>query len=284
MHVHPFCKEVTWPNLEKVADILWGANTKIRKRLRPFLDQLAFKTSIDHYIELMDKYNIEKSVIVSWNITTAQGICIVTNDDIANLVSKYPKRLIGFGCVDVPASDAMDQLDYAIDSLCLKGIKLVPPAQRFDISDKKYDFLWKRMEDLNIPLWTHGGHILTAKGTIAKYGHPMLIDDVAMRHENLIIIIGHMGAPWFWDTYSVVLRHPNVYIDISAWPELYTYFPWDAFISYHIDHKILFASDHPLHHWNQIIPSFKKLSLPEKIKEKILSDNARKLLKSIKII
>ena len=279
MHIHPFCKEATWQDLEKIADVMWGAGTLKRKRMRPFLDQLATKTSIKDYISLMDKNGIDKAVIVSFNIITAYGVCMVNNDDVANLASKYPKRLIGFGCVDVPASDAMDQLDYAINSLELKGIKLVPPVQKFDISDPKYDNLWKKMVDLDVILWTHGGHQVSTKGSVAKFGHPSLIDEVAMKHEDLKIVIGHMGTPWFWDTYSVVLRNPNVYVDISAHPDLYNYFPWDAYIKYNIEDKILFASDYPLCQWSRIIPAVEALSISKVVKEKILGKNAAKLLK-----
>ena len=279
MHIHPFCKEATWDDLEKIADVMWGSGTIKRKRMRPLLDQLANTTSISDYISQMDKNNIDKAVIVSFNIRTAYGICMVNNDDIVNLVAKYPDRLIGFGCIDVPAPDAMEQLDYVINSLGLRGIKLVPPVQKFDISDKKYDPLWKKMEDSNIILWTHGGHQDSTKGSIAKYGHPLLIDELAMRHEDLTIIIGHMGTPWFWDTYSVVLRHSNVYVDISAHYDLYNHFPWDAFTKANIENKILFASDYPLIQWSMILPAVNAIPVSEGVKKKILGENAAKLLK-----
>ncbi len=57
-----------------------------------------------------------------------------------------------------------------------------------------------------------------------------------------------MGVPWFWDIYSVILRHPNVCADIFAHPDFYPYFPWDVYSKYNIEHKILFGYDHPLVH------------------------------------
>ncbi len=278
MHVHPFCKESTWDDLEKIADVMWGLDPKKRRLMRPFLDTVSKKISIDDYISQMDKFGINKAVIVSFNITTAYGIIMVTNDDIADFVSKYPDRFIGFACIDVPAPNAMDQLDYAISSLELKGVKLVPPVQKFDISDPQYDPLWKQMVDLNIPLWSHTGHQVSTGGSVAKYGHPMLIDELAMRHVDLRIIMGHMGTPWFWEAWSVTLKHPNVYVDISAHPDLYSYFPWDAFTKYNIENKVLFASDHPLCHWNQILPAIEALSISKGFKNRILGKNAAKLL------
>lgn len=279
MHIHPVCREATWENTdEEIIDAFSGSDRNKRRLWSNFMKIVKVKISINDYIKLMDEFGVNKAVIVSFNIKTAYGIKLVTNDDIANFEKLYPDRFIGFGCVDIPAPDAMAQLEYVIDSLNLKGIKLVPPVQKFDISDKKYDSIWKKMVDNDIPLWTHGGHQVSTAGAIAKFGHPLLIDELAMRHENLKIIIGHMGTPWFWDTYSVVLRHPNVYVDISAHPDLYHYFPWDAYTNYHIEHKVLFGSDHPLVHWNRIIPAAKELTISDDFKNKILYENAKKLL------
>lgn len=227
----------------------------------------------------MDKFNINKAVIVAYDVSTAYSIVMVNNDDIADFVKRYPDRFIGFGCIDVPAKDAKDQLEYAISSLKLRGIKLVPPVQKFDYSDKKYDPLWKKMIDLNVPLWTHGGHQASFYGSIAKYGHPLLIDDLALRHRDLTIIIGHMGVPWMWDAWSVVLRHENVCIDISAYPNLYNWFPWDAFITEDLSHKIMFASDYPLIHYSQIFAAFEKVNISDSLRKAILEKNAIKLLK-----
>jgi len=279
MHVHPVCKEATGENTDKeIIDAFAGSNKKSRRLWTNFMKVVKTKISIETFIKLMDDFGIDKAVIVAFNIKTAYGVNLVTNDDIAKFESLYSDRFIGFGCVDIPAPDAMDQLEYAIESLNLKGIKLVPPVQKFDISDKKYDPLWKKMVDLNIPVWTHGGHQVSTAGSIAKYGHPMLIDEMAMRHEDLKIIIGHMGTPWFWDTYSTVLRHLNVYVDISAHYELYNYFPWDAYTKYQIEDKVLFGSDHPLVHWNKILPTVKALPISDAFKNKILFENAQKLL------
>jgi len=278
MHVHPFCKEATWDDLNKVANAMWGLDPQKRKYMLKMLENLTKNVSIADYVALMDKFGIDKSVIVSFNVKTALDLILVSNEDVSNFVKSFPNRFIGFAGIDIPAADALEQLEYAITSLELKGLKLVPPVQKIDISDKKYDKIWKKMVDLNMPLWTHGGHQVSTGGSIAKFGHPMLIDEVAMRHEDLKIIIGHMGTPWFWDAYSVVLRHPNVYIDISAHPELYKYFPWDAYVSYNITHKVLFASDHPLVHWNQIIPAVKNLTISDDFKDLILGRNAQKFL------
>jgi len=279
MHVHPFCKEAHYGDKKKIADAMSGNDPIKLKSVNRMLKAIMEQYTLEDYITLMDKFNINKAVIVSLNVSSAYGFIMVSNEDIADFVKKFPDRFIGFACIDVPAADALEQLDYAINSLNLNGVKLVPPAQKFDISERKYDSLWKKMIDLNIPLWTHGGHQGSFYGSIARYGHPLLIDDIALRHKELTIIIGHMGVPWMWDAWSVVMRHKNVYIDISAYPNLYNWFPWDAFITENLSHKILFASDYPLKHYSEIFNAFDKLQINDSLKHLILEKNAKKILK-----
>lgn len=279
MHIHPFCKEATWDDLKKIASAMGGSDPSKIRYYRATMKHFSSKISIDDYITMMDKSGIDKAVIVSFNIKTAYGVCLVTNDDIADFEKRHPDRFIGFAGIDVPAPDAMEQLDYAINSLNLKGVKLVPPVQKFDISDPKYQPLWRKLADSGTILWTHCGHQLSTAGAVARFGHPQLIDKLATENEDLTIIMGHMGTPWFWDTWSVVLRHTNVYVDISAHPDLYQYFPWDAFSKYDLEYKVFFASDHPLCHWNKILPAVKNLPINDTFKRKILGENAAKLFK-----
>lgn len=179
MHVHPFCREVLWDDLNKIADAMWGANPSKRKYMYKMLKNVSENVSIDDYITLMDEFEIEKAIIVSFNAKTAYDIILVSNDNIADLVALHPERLIGFAGLDFPSPNVIDDLDYAINSLNLKGVKAVPPVQKVDISDSIYDPIWKKMIDLNIPLWTHGGHQVSTTGSIAKFGHPMLIDEIS---------------------------------------------------------------------------------------------------------
>jgi hypothetical protein len=277
MHIHPFCKEATWPDINKIAEAMGGSDLNRQRFYKSSMKTFSTKTSIDDYILGMDKAGIDKAVIVSFNITTSYGICLVTNENIADFEKLHPDRFIGFAGIDVPAPDAMEQIDHAINSLELKGVKLVPPVQKFDISDSKYQPLWRKLADSGTILWTHCGHQVSTTGAVARFGHPKLIDKLASKNEDLTIIMGHMGVPWFWEAWSVVLRNPNVYIDISAHPDLYQYFPWDAFSKYDLEDKVFFASDHPMCHWNKILPAVKQLPINHSFRRKILGENAAKL-------
>jgi predicted TIM-barrel fold metal-dependent hydrolase len=71
---------------------------------------------------------------------------------------------------------------------------------------------------LRLPLLMHVGVPLPSM--LMKYSHPFLLDELALRHPDLTIIAAHAGAPWVLETLAVAVRHPNVYLDVSALPAI----------------------------------------------------------------
>ena len=80
MHIHPFCKEVhLGDDIEKIVDSLLGSNKQGRRRMQKLYEAMFNKISIDDYVSLMNKYGIDKAVIVSFNLTTAYGAVSYTH-------------------------------------------------------------------------------------------------------------------------------------------------------------------------------------------------------------
>ncbi len=48
------------------------------------------------------------------------------------------------------------------------------------------------------------------------YALPRQIDEVALRHPELRIVIAHLGHPWIGECVAVIRKHPHVYADVSA--------------------------------------------------------------------
>jgi uncharacterized protein len=52
--------------------------------------------------------------------------------------------------------------------------------------------------------------------------HRQYIDEIALKFPNLKIICGHIGFPWTQEMIAVAWKHPNVFIDTSAYlPKYY---------------------------------------------------------------
>ena len=102
------------------------------------------------------------------------------------------------------------------------------------------------LERLGLPMLIHQGTTFSRAGSLAL-ARPALLDELALRHPKLTIVVAHMGHPWFEDAIAVVRRHPNVWADVSAligrrW---LLYNALVQAMEYRVDHKLLFGTDWP---------------------------------------
>ena len=281
IHVHPFCKEAhVTPSLDEGIQRMIGRHEpKRRELMKTMIKALFTSRSVADMISDMNEAAVERACIVPMDLTSHYGVELVTNEDVARIASAHPDRFIPFASVDPSMGRAAaDKLVQAVKTLGCRGLKLVPPVQHFDFSDPKHYPLWEAALELNIPVWTHTSHQRSHPDSDARLGHPMLVEPVALKYPDLKIILGHCGFPWPWEAWSLVVRHPNVYLDISAYSNLYNHLPRDAYSKYGAEEKILFATDYPLFGFKETIKAVKGLQLSPDFEKKILGENARKLL------
>lgn len=282
LHAHPFCKEATIiPNIKEAVKRMYGAggNSEHRKRVEALHETMFARRSVVDMISDMDEARVDMACIVAMDMTTRYGVVVVTNEDVAQMAKSYPNRFIPFASVDPSMGRrAVDELVHAVKNLGCRGLKLVPPVQYFNFSDPKFYHLWEAALEMDIVVWTHVAHQLSHPGSDARLGHPMLIEPVAIKYPDLKIVLGHCGFPWVWEAWSLVVRHPNVYVDISAYTNLYNHFPWDAYSKYGAEDKVLYSTDYPLFTYLETLAALNELDISPKFKEKIRGENAKRLL------
>ena len=83
-------------------------------------------------------------------------------------------------------------------------------------------------------------------GVRLKYGHPMLIDDVAVDFPDLPIVMAHPSFPWQDEAISVCLHKPLVHIDLSGWSPKYFSPTLVQYADTLLREKVLFGSDYPM--------------------------------------
>jgi len=86
------------------------------------------------------------------------------------------------------------------------------------------------------------------EGSSSETGRPIpYIDQVALDFPELVIVGGHVGYPWTEEMIAVCRKHPNVYIDTSAYtskrlpPELVSYMNSQSGRS-----RVLFGTNWPM--------------------------------------
>ena len=138
----------------------------------------------------------------------------VTNEYVRQIVDEASGRLIGFAGVSPLAHDATAELRHAIETLGLRGLKLHPPMQMFDPGDARCFPVYALMQEYGLPVLFHTGSGPTQLSD--RYSNPHLVDEVAVHFPRLKIVMAHAGRFWYPETLTMMRRHPNIHVDISA--------------------------------------------------------------------
>jgi len=111
-----------------------------------------------------------------------------------------------------------------------------------------------------------------------KYARPLHIDDVAAEFPDLTIIMAHPAVPWQEEQLAVVLHKGNVYMDLSGCALKYLRPVMTQYDTTLLQDKVLFGSDYPLLQPERWLRDFETLEMKPDVRQKILLENARKLL------
>ncbi len=189
--------------------------------------------------------NVEKAIIFALRYGDSVGI--ESNDETtAAAVAKYPDKFVGFAYVDPRRADCMDMLVHAIEDLKLKGVKFGPIYNGVALSDPRLTPVYEYLQKNNIPLTMHMGTTY-ARNAPVDMGRALHVEPVALKYPDLVMVMAHMGHPWYEECIIVSRKQPNVFCEISA----LSYRPWQyyniliAAQEYRITDKIFFGTDFP---------------------------------------
>jgi len=133
-------------------------------------------------------------------------------------------------------------------------------------------------EAAKVPVMIHSG-TSTFPAAKSRFGDPIHVDDIAVDHPELTILLAHGGRPlWCETAFFLARRHRNLYIDISSIPpnRLLRYFPRLE----EIQDKVLFGSDWPgpgVPSIQENLDGIEELMLSKELREKVFVTNARKV-------
>jgi len=205
----------------------------------------------------------------------------LANEKLSTLLQMLPDKLIGFAGFDPNQGDeAVVDIEHAVKELGFKGIKTVSSGLELDIKDKAFYPCYTAAQELDVPIIIHTGPALII-GAQIKHVQPLMVDEVAVDFPDLKIICAHMGGHHYMDVHNLLVRHPNVYDDLSFWP-LHPYYkdmiPWNL-LEKTVPDKILLGSDYPAGQTlTEAVEAVRSLPISEVFMRKILGENAARLL------
>ena len=140
------------------------------------------------------------------------------NQELADYVSSNSKAY-GFAAIN-PVEDPVSQ--KAVKALTLdqglSGLVLYCAEDGFHPAHSRALQLYEAAEGLGLIVYFHNCPPYSPVAVL-DYARPWLIDEVARTFGSLKIIIGRMGAPFLEQTNSLLVKHANVYADLSIHPQ-----------------------------------------------------------------
>jgi hypothetical protein len=191
----------------------------------------------------MDEAGITRSLICAWEGPRGS---LISNDEVAAFVRAAPDRLVGVGSVDISRPRAaVLEIRRCVRELGFKAIRVLPWLWEIPPTHARFYPVFDECCELGIPFCTQVGH--TGPLMPSDVGRPIPhIDQVAIDFPELVVVCGHIGYPWTEEMLAVATKHPNVYIDTSAYtvkrypPNLV------AYLRSHGASKVLFGSNWPM--------------------------------------
>lgn len=233
----------------------------------------------------MDVAGIERAVLLPIDCRRARKDSVSSNEQVAELC-RGSQRFIGFASVDPLKKGAARELENAVKKLGLRGLKLDPALQNFRPEDRKVYPVYETAEALGVPMVVHTG-MSWAPETPLESGYPLHLEEPIRRFPKLAFVLAHWGWPWVWEATALALKYPNVYLDTSCLyydsPKEFYQFVFSkqiptTVIERSLRNKIVFGSNYPRVEIKNMVHALKSLGLTEGCLNKILKENAERLL------
>ena len=231
----------------------------------------------------MDAEGVERVGLINYVSPEVMGFGREVNDWVTSFVKADPMRLIAFGSVNPRFSDDVRRDLDRLVAAGIRGIKVHPPHQLFRANAYTDGLtgladLYSGAQAAGLPVMFHTGTSIFP-GARNKFADPMDVDDVTVDFPDLKIILAHGGRPiWMPQTFFLLRRHANVFLDVSGIPpsKLLEYFPRLEEVA----DRVLWGTDWPspgVRSMRVNVDRFLRLPLPDDTKRKILYDNAARL-------
>jgi uncharacterized protein len=158
----------------------------------------------------------------------------------------------------------------------LRGVKLHPMYQNFFIDDKYMYGFYELMASFGFYVMFHTGYDMAFPGN--TQADVERVKKVADWFKDLTIVCTHVGGWKQWDRIGCLSNCENVYTETSLALCEVSDEEFVRLIGRFDENRVLFGSDSPWTDQKIALERTLQLPIPDRVKEKIFSGNARTLL------
>lgn len=185
--------------------------------------------SVSQVLREMDEAQIDKTCILGLSLPRLYG---GTGDEkIFELYLKpHPDRFIGFAGIDPVSIDGSFNRKGLVDARRaildqgFRGLKMLPVYTNVNPKDGVNYPFYELAAELKVPITIHQG-MTEVRTPPAEFGRPYHLDRVLLDFPSVLMNVAHLGWPWEEEVFALMVKHPNLYADISmisdmGWPRL----------------------------------------------------------------
>ena len=178
---------------------------------------------------------------------------------------------IGFGTVHAGMENILEEVQR-IEEMGLKGIKIHPDCQRFDIDDPRLFPMYESIQG-RLPVMMHLGD------ENFDHSHPARLRKVLDNFPKLEVCAAHFGGHTMYDTAMEYLSDTNCILDISSTLMFLDKKTAEGYVNHYGAERLAFGTDYPV--WDPVreMDLFLALDLTDDQKEQIAWKTASRFLK-----
>ena len=201
---------------------------------------------------------------------TAANVTAINN--FISAECKEHNEFYGFGTMHADFEDKIGEAKRMAE-LGLRGIKIHPDTQKYNMDDERMFELYDYMREMKIPLLIHTGDYRY------DYSHPRRLKNILKEFPGIITIGAHFGGWSVCDLAYEFLGEENCYVDTSsAFWMLGTKRAQELIRMYGAE-RVLFGTDFPMWKAKDELETINNMTLTDDEKELIFYKNAEKILR-----
>ena len=146
-------------------------------------------------------------------------------EQVARAVARHPDRFVGAFMLDPTQEGALTRLAWALAQPGVRVVCLFPAMHGYSPSDPRVLGLAAQVAGTTgAALFVHCGVLSVgirkklglSSAFETRYGNPLDLQGLALRHPSLPIIVPHFGAGFFRELLMVADTCPNILVDTSS--------------------------------------------------------------------